>query len=401
MPIPILMPALSPTMVEGNLVRWLKNEGDSIRSGEVIAEIETDKATMEIEASDDGILGKILVPAGTENVKVREHIALLLEKGEDPSVLENFAPVTHKIQEVKSEPIVSIEPQPIEVISSRPRIADERIVASPLAKRVARENNIDLAAIKGTGSRGRILEADVLHAQRHPAKEKTSGGGYREVPFNNVRKVIAKKLTEAKQQIPHFYLTIDCYLDALLQLRSETNQHIQEKVSINDFIIKAGALSLIKVPEANATGHDNAVRYYDTADVAVAVAVEGGLFTPIIRQAETKSVQDISREMRELANRARSGKLTPEEYLGGAFTISNLGMFGIKQFEAIINPPQASILAVGAGEKRPFIQSDGSLKVGTFMTCTLSVDHRILDGAISSKFLAAFKEMIENPQQLL
>lgn len=396
MPIPVLMPALSPTMVEGNLVRWLKNEGDQVKSGEVIAEIETDKATMEIESSDDGILGRILIPAGTESVKVREPIALLLEKGEDPQALESFVSKT----DVKPTPAVSSEPQPVEeIISSRPQASDKRIFASPLAKRVARDNNVDLSTLSGSGPHGRILEEDV---RRKPTPtQPTQAGAYREVPFTNVRKVIARKLTEAKQQIPHFYLTIDCQLDALLQLRSETNHRIEQKVSLNDFIIRAGALSLIKVPEANATGHENAARYYDTADVAVAVAVEGGLFTPVIRRAETKSVQEISLEMRQLADRARNGKLTPDEYAGGAFTISNLGMYGIKQFGAIINPPQASIMAIGAGEKRPYIQTDGSLKVGTFMTCTLSVDHRILDGAISARFLAAFKEVIEDPLRLL
>lgn len=397
MPIEILMPALSPTMTEGNLVRWLKKEGEKVKAGELLAEIETDKATMEMEAVDEGIMGKILVPEGSEGVRVNTLIAVLVEEGE---TLENFKP-----QNTRSEPIASQQPvveTKTPVAAQQPATLTEKLFVSPLARRIAKENDIDLTKVKGTGPRGRIVEADVRQAGQNPAISLSGETPYREVSLNNMRKVIAKRLTEAKQQVPHFYLTIDCQLDTLLQLRIDINARLNEdKLSVNDFIIRACALSLIEVPEANAAWYETVIRQYQTADVAVAVAIEGGLVTPLIRQAEKKSVRELSAEMRSLAQRARAGKLMPEEYQGGTFTLSNLGMYGIKHFGAILNPPQACILAVGMGEKRPIVTKESSVAVATIMTCTLSVDHRAVDGAVGSRFLAAFKAFIEDPLRLL
>ncbi|MEI8295321.1 MAG: 2-oxo acid dehydrogenase subunit E2, partial [Alphaproteobacteria bacterium] len=322
MPIEILMPALSPTMTEGNLIRWLKKEGDTVKAGELLAEIETDKATMEMEAVDEGVIGKIIISGGTEGVKVNELIAVLLEAGEG---MQDFKPK-------KAVPKKEAAPLPeVQEAAVQPSVATvastDRIIASPLARRVAHENQIDLTKVKGTGPRGRIVEADVLNKAGGQLSVPMSGeNSYIDVPLSNMRKVIAKRLTEAKRDIPHFYLTIDCQLDDLLRLRGSFNARPGvDKLSVNDFIIRACALALEEVPEANAAWHDTVIRQYRDADVAVAVAIDGGLITPLIRQAQTKSVRALSLEMRELAQRARAGKLRPEEYQGGTFTLSNLG----------------------------------------------------------------------------
>lgn len=409
MPIKILMPALSPTMTEGNLVRWLKSEGDTIKAGQVLAEIETDKATMEVEAVDEGILAKILVPAGTEGVKVNSLIALVLEEGEDKSALETIkgdeglalAPGTEEVS------VVTTAVAAPEVAA---QLAGERLFASPLARRIADQNNLNLAAIDGSGPRGRIVKADVesfmqaapkVSAPKEPVAPVYNQSSYVDVSLSGMRKVIAKRLSESKQTIPHFYLTIDCNLEALLKLRGEINARLtMGKLSVNDFIVRAVALSLIKVPAANASWHETHMRQYQAADVCVAVAVDGGLVTPVVRSAEMKPLNQLSIEVKDLAERARLGKLLPEEYQGGSFTISNLGMYGVKQFAAIINPPQAAILAVGVGEQRPVV-SNGQLAIATVMSCTLCADHRVIDGAVGAEFLAAFKEFIEDPLRLL
>ncbi|AIK96354.1 pyruvate dehydrogenase complex dihydrolipoamide acetyltransferase [Candidatus Odyssella acanthamoebae] len=420
MPIKILMPALSPTMTEGNLVRWLKSEGDMVKPGQVIAEIETDKATMEVEAVDEGVLAKIYVPAGTESVKVNMLIGVILEEGENESdlaALSDGAPLSvegsasvEKAASVEKGAQASVA---VDAAKPTPSASGERVFASPLARRLAEQNNVNIASIPGTGPHGRIVKADVEAAAVSGAKPATiqnSSGqaplvygtaGYAELPLNNMRKVIANRLTESKQQVPHFYLTVDCNLDALLKLRSDINARLEDtKISVNDFIVRATALALMKVPASNASWHDTHIRQYQAADVCVAVAIEGGLVTPVVRSAHLKSLKEISVEVKSLAERARAGKLMPEEYQGGSFTISNLGMYGINQFAAIINPPQAGIMAVGAGEQRAIVK-DGQMQVATMMTCTLSADHRVVDGAVGANFLAAFKEFIEDPLRLL
>ncbi|HFD16637.1 MAG TPA: pyruvate dehydrogenase complex dihydrolipoamide acetyltransferase [Rhodospirillales bacterium] len=433
MPITITMPALSPTMTEGNLSRWLKKEGEKVSPGDVIAEIETDKATMEVEATDEGILGKILVPEGTEGVPVNTPIALLLEEGEDPSVLEQAAPggapaappptaeapapaAPTPPAEARSTPSAAAPVAP--TAASAPAPEGERIFASPLARRMAERAGIDLRTIRGSGPHGRIVKADVERAiaarvevvpsERAPtpapaaAPAAAPAGAYEEIPLSTMRKVIAKRLTEAKRDIPHFYLTIDCVLDPLLDLRKRLNERpgAEYKLSVNDFVIKAVALAIREVPDVNASwGGDRIYRYRDI-DISVAVAIPGGLITPIVRKADQKGLATISAEMKEMAARAREGKLLPEEYQGGGFSISNLGMYGIREFAAVINPPQACILAVGAGEKRPVVR-DGALAVATVMTVTLSVDHRVVDGALGARFLQAFKALVEDPLALL
>lgn len=419
MPIKILMPALSPTMAEGNLVRWLKSEGDQLKSGDVLAEIETDKATMEVEAVDEGKLAKILVPAGTENVKVNEVIAILLEEGEDVSSLDSVnntqaspnqeIPVTKKLEEVKEASVMTTP----SVGGSKD--AQERIFASPLARRVASNNQIDLATLQGSGPRGRIIKADVEAAvSNKPQSSQVSTTtsykaaddlypAYEEVKVSNMRKVIAQRLTESKQNVPHFYLTVECEIDELLNFRKQINKSLpeSERISVNDLIIKAISVALKKVPDANASWIEGGyVRRYQHADVSVAVAVEGGLITPIVRGAELKSILEISREMKELISKARAGKLKPQEFQGGTFSLSNLGMYGIKNFSAVINPPQGCILAVGAGEELPIVR-DGKVEIATIMGCTLSVDHRVVDGAVGAEFLKVFKSLITNPILML
>lgn len=403
MPVQILMPALSPTMTEGNLVKWHKAEGDAVKAGQVLAEIETDKATMEVEAVDEGILGCIIIPAGTENVKVNALIGLILEDGEDKSALDSFKTPEAEKTEIATPAIKTAT----EIVTSPTVITKtntERVYATPLARRIATQKGIDLHDINGSGPRGRIIKADIENSTPSAGSNavKYTEGTHIDVPMNNMRKTIAKRLTEAKQTIPHFYLTIDCNIDKLLTLRAEVNAlpNATQKLSVNDFIIRACALALKEVPEANATFHDTFVRQYSTVDMSVAVAIDGGLVTPVIRSAEQKSLSTLSTEMKSLAERARTGKLKPEEYQGGGFTLSNLGMFGIKHFGAIINPPQASILAVGTGEQRAVVKN-GEIVSATMMSCTLSVDHRAIDGAVGSRLLAAFKEFIENPLSLL
>lgn len=434
MPIEILMPALSPTMTEGNLVAWLKAEGDTISPGEVIAEIETDKATMEVEAVDEGVLGKILVAAGTEGVSVNAAIAILLEEGEDKSSIKDNAYGSDQIEvqntqnsEQKSEGQPDInEPKTGKVISENTKVPlgkmqsplivnqdDVRVAASPLARRMAEHAGLDLAKISGSGPNGRIIKADIDQVLSQdnalklpPVSTVTSpsiepSAQYDAIPNNSMRKVIASRLTESKQAAPHFYMTVDCNVDALKQVRMELNEKVEgTKISINDLIIRASAIALKQVPEANASWTEEATLVYKTIDISVAVAIEGGLITPIIRDAGAKGVKEISVKMKDLANRAREGKLMPEEYQGGTFSISNLGMYGVKEFSAVINPPQGAILAIGAAEERPIIK-DGAVAAATLMTCTLSVDHRVVDGAVGARFLSAFKRLIEDPLTML
>jgi pyruvate dehydrogenase E2 component (dihydrolipoamide acetyltransferase) len=420
MPISILMPALSPTMTEGTLAKWLKKEGDAVKSGEAIAEIETDKATMEMEAADDGVLGKILVPAGTSGVKVNAPIALLLEEGEDKSALAKAAPAPVAPPKAAPAPKPAAAPAPQPAAAAAPAIKGTRVAASPLAKRLAKEANVDLARVAGSGPHGRIVRRDIEAVAAGklpmlaPAQVPTGAKAppidasmpFTEVPNSTFRKAIARRLLESKRDIPHFYLSVDCELDALLKLRADLNARAPKdgegayKLSVNDFVVRATALALRKVPAANATWTDAAIRLYRNIDISVAVATPLGLITPVIRRADTKGLAEISREMKALAEKARAGKLTPAEYEGGGFTISNLGMYGIKSFSAIINPPQSCILAVGAGEQRPVVRK-GALAIATVMTCTLSVDHRSVDGAVGAEFLAAFKPMIEDPTTML
>lgn len=405
MPIEILMPALSPTMTEGNLVKWLKKEGDAIKSGDVIAEIETDKATMEVDTPEEGRLGKIIVPEGTEGVKVNQVIALLLEEGEDTAVLDKFQPSQPAEQPATPAPAPTPQaaPAPKEAPSS-----GERVFATPLARRIAEDGGVNIRSISGTGPHGRVVKADVEQAltQVRPVVTSSSLPGYEPaydvLPVSNMRKVIARRLVEAKQTVPHFYLTVDCDIGALLKARQQINEKAKGayKLSVNDFVIKASAQALKRVPAANASWIEDQIFQYKSADIAVAVAIEGGLITPVIRQAETKGLIDISLEMKALAERARDGKLKPEEFQGGTFSLSNLGMYGISQFSAIINPPQGCILAVGAGEERPVVRN-GLLTTAMMMTCTLSVDHRVVDGAIGATYLTAFKELIENPVMMV
>lgn len=426
MPIEILMPALSPTMTEGTLAKWVKKEGDEVKSGQVIAEIETDKATMEVEAVDEGKLGKILISAGTEGVPVNEVIALLLEEGEDKKALDNYKPAKQekaegntaknedkkedKKPEGKTETVTiqrkdSKAPTPPK---SKTSTAGE-IKASPIAKRIAKEKGVALANVIGTGPHGRIIKEDVERAVLRGGAGGTTQRDSSEfitMPNSGMRKTVAKRLLEAKQQMPHFYLSVDCELDRLLDIRKQLNAKAAGdagkegkpayKLSVNDFVIRASALALKKVPEANSSWYDDAIVQYTNVDISIAVAIEGGLITPIVKNADQKSVQQISKEMKTLAEKARAGKLQPEEYQGGGFSISNLGMYGIRQFSAIINPPQSCILAIGAGEERVVIK-DGKMTPATVMTVTISVDHRSVDGAVGAKFLAAFKEFIEQP----
>lgn len=422
MPIEILMPALSPTMKEGNLAKWLKKEGDKVSPGEVIAEIETDKATMEVEAVDEGVIGKILVSAGTEGVAVNQLIAVLLEDGEDAAELDAFikkagnAPAA-KQEEKAVEKEVAVASAAVTVHAAGIAQHDGRIKASPLAKRVASQEGVNLAQIQGSGPHGRIIKADVLEAAAHgtSAVNLVAQGGtirnateYTPIPNNNMRKVIARRLLESKQTVPHFYLNIDCRLDNLLQLRQQMNEAAEKdadgkpayKLSVNDFIIKAVALALRKVPAANASWTEEAILQYNNVDVSVAVAIDGGLITPIVKNADQKGLSVISNTMKDLAARARANKLAPEEFQGGGFSISNLGMYGIKQFNAIINPPQACILAIGAGEERAVI-NNGKIEVATVMEATLSSDHRVVDGAVGAEFLAAFKKFVEQPVTML
>ena len=409
MPIAIKMPALSPTMEEGTLAKWLVKVGDTVRSGDIMAEIETDKATMEFEAVDEGTIIAIAVAEGTEGVKVGTVIATLAGEDEDPAVP---AP---KASAAKPEPAAAA-PITVKPVPAAPSPIGDRVVASPLAKRIAEQNGVDLKALKGSGPGGRIVKADVESqagkASPTPLAAATSapapavpdfGIPYEAEKLNNVRKTIARRLTEAKQTIPHIYLTVDVRLDALLKLRGELNNALEAdgiKLSVNDLLIKALAKALIRVPKCNVSFAGDELRKYARADVSVAVAAPSGLITPIIVDAAGKGVAQISTEMKALADKAREGKLMPHEYQGGTASLSNLGMFGIKQFDAVINPPQAMIMAVGAGEQRPYVV-DGALSVASVMSATGSFDHRAIDGADGAQLMQAFKSLIENPLGLL
>jgi len=417
MPIEIKMPALSPTMEEGTLAKWCVKEGDTVSSGDIMAEIETDKATMEFEAVDEGTIVSISVPEGTEGVKVGTVIAVLASEDEDSSVKP--APKSADAKPALAEPAQAPAPAPAPAAS--PSVAakqGDRVIASPLAKRIAEQKGVDLKAVKGSGPNGRIVKADVEAAQPGAAPVAAApaaapqavqastpdfGIPYEAEKLNNVRKTIARRLTEAKQTIPHIYLTVDVRLDALLKLRGELNKALEAdgvKLSVNDLLIKALAKALIRVPKCNVSFAGDELRKFSRADISVAVAAPSGLITPIIVDAATKGVAQISKEMKALADKARDGKLMPHEYQGGTASLSNLGMFGIKQFDAVINPPQAMIMAVGAGEQRPYVV-EGALSVASVMSATGSFDHRAIDGADGAQLMQAFKDLIENPLGLV
>ena len=465
MPIKVLMPALSPTMTEGKIARWLKKEGDKIKSGDVLAEIETDKATMEVEAVDEGSLGKILVAGGTENVKVNTPIALILEEGEDKGALSDAgtgasAAAAAPAPKAAAAPTSAAGTPAPSATPLAQRMANQagvnlagvagsgpggkvtrndvaaatsasapggssagRVFASPLARRIAEQKGLDLSQVAGSGPNGRIVKSDVERAAsgggaKAPAGRSAPAGvptraaaviagptPHHVVPHSTMRKVIAKRLTESKQQVPHFYLTLDCNIDALLKGREALNAQSPKgdgayKLSVNDFVIKATAMALLKTPAANVSWSDEGMVVYERADISVAVAIPGGLITPIIFDAANKGLIQISSEMRDLAKRARENKLKPEEFQGGTFSISNLGMYGIKHFEAVINPPQAGILAIGAGEERAVVK-DGQVTVANVMSVTLSADHRAIDGAVGAEFIATFKKLIEEPLGML
>jgi pyruvate dehydrogenase E2 component (dihydrolipoamide acetyltransferase) len=403
MPIEILMPALSPTMTEGNLAKWLKKEGDKIKPGDVLAEIETDKATMEVESIDEGILGKIFIAGGSRDVPVNHLIALILEEGESLKDIENYVPKAAIVLTApKAAPVIAAARIETASITNN----ETRIKASPLAKRIAENEKIDLKLINGTGPHGRIIKDDVLNNKATSIKPVTFpvlGRNMDEhiaIPNSNIRRVIAKRLLESKQNIPHFYLSIECNIDKLLQVRAEMNVDNENfKLSINDFVIKAVAMALRIIPEANASWTDDAIIQYSNVDISVAVAIEGGLITPIIQNADQKSMSIISNQMKSLAKRARENALKPEEFQGGGFSISNLGMYGIKQFNAIVNPPQSCILAIGASNKRAVVIND-EIKIATIIDVSLSCDHRVVDGTVGANFMAIFKKFIENPVKM-
>lgn len=456
MPTPILMPALSPTMEEGKLAKWLVKEGQKVRSGDIIAEIETDKATMEVEAVDEGTVGRLLIEEGTDKVKVNTPIAMLLEEGESAGALgaATAAPASSSTTALSGaqKPSASATPatktaakedpapRSQSAASTPPQAnghAEARIFASPLARRLAKEGKLDLTRVQGSGPHGRIVKRDIEAAlkggaQRAPAAPVQSTaittspaaatsiqampddkvialyeqGSYEVVPHDGMRRIIAQRLTQSKQTIPHFYMSVDCRLDTLLAARERINKIAPKegprayKLSVNDFVIKALALALQQVPAANATWTEAGMLRHRHSDVGVAVAVEGGLFTPVIRHAELKTLGEISNEMKDLAERARKRRLAPHEYQGGTTSISNLGMYGIKAFDAVINPPHATILAVGAGEKRAVVNGD-RVEVATIMTCTLSCDHRVVDGAVGADLLNAFRALVEDPVRML
>lgn len=448
MPINITMPALSPTMEEGKLAKWHVKEGDTVSSGDVIAEIETDKATMEVEAVDEGKIGKIVVAEGTENVKVNSVIAVLLQDGESADAAAPAPKVEAPKPEAKPAPAPAAAPASANVVTgtaslatpvpvAKPALAANggaKVFASPLARRLAKDAGINVSAIAGTGPHGRVVKKDVEAAasgktplKAAPSAAPSAGaaapaggmskaqvlalyeeGSYELVPNDGMRKTVAARLTESKQTVPHFYLTLDCRIDALLEARETINASAPKgkdgkpefKLSVNDFVMKAWAVALQRVPAANATWAGDSILYHKRSDVAVAVAVPGGLFTPVVKSCDTKSLRQISEEVKDLATRARSKKLAPHEYQGGASSVSNLGMYGIKEFGAVINPPHGTILAVGVGEERVYADK-GQIKVGQFMTVTLSCDHRSVDGALGAELLGVFKSLIENPVMML
>ena len=423
MPVNILMPALSPTMEKGKLAKWLKKEGDKVKSGDVLAEIETDKATMEVEAVDEGTLGKILVAEGTDDVLVNAPIAIILGEGEKLGDLPKAA--TAPVAKPAAAPAAAASPTASATSAPLPKADGSRIFASPLAKRIAKQKGIDLAAVKGSGPHGRVVLKDVENAKPGavPAA-KTAGmpqgmsdeavlklfepGSYDLVPHDGMRKTIARRLTESKQTVPHFYVTVDCVLEHLLPLRERLNLQAPRdkdgkpawKVSVNDFIIKAMAMALMKVPDANVSWTENAMVKHHHADVGVAVSIPGGLITPVVRKAETKGLTQISMEMKDYAARARTRRLKPEEYTGGSTSVSNLGMMNIKNFAAIVNPPQATILAVGTGERRAVVRGN-DIVIEHQMSVTLSTDHRCVDGALGAELLSAFRMYLEDPGLML
>ena len=431
MPTEILMPALTPTMEEGTLAKWLVKEGDEVAAGDLLAEIETDKATMEFEAVDEGVIGKLLIDEGAERVKVNTPIAVLLAEGESAGDIPDTAAASAPAgpSSAQKAPPASADPATAEAPPAPQDAEGARIFASPLARRIAADKGLDLARITGTGPRGRIVKADVEAASAQPmtparAEEAPApkaapapaspsasqiaalyeGREFTEVPLDGMRKTIAARLSEAKQTIPHFYLRRDIQLDALLKFRADLNAQLAPrgvKLSVNDFIIKACAAALQQVPDANAVWAGDRILKLTPSDVAVAVAIEGGLFTPVLKDAHQKSLSALSAEMKDLATRARDRKLSPQEYQGGSFAISNLGMFGIDNFDAVINPPHGAILAVGAGVKKPVVNAEGDLAVATVMSVTLSVDHRVIDGALGAELLTAIKDGLENPLALL
>ena len=427
MSVNILMPALSPTMEEGTLAKWLVKEGDRIQSGDLIAEIETDKATMEFEAVDEGIIGKLLVTEGSEGVKVNSPIAIILDDGEDLEVQET-KDITSQVKP-KEQTVISAAPlETKNPLTGVAQTSSLRIFATPLARRLAKENGVDLGSINGSGPHGRIVKNDILNINAFSpiANQETladpvlrtntvqaSGSSvenlyadreFKEIPLNSMRKTVATRLTEAKQNIPHFYLRKEIKIDELLQVRSRLNAHLAErnnKLSINDFIIKSCALALQSVPMANAVWAEDKILQLKPSDIAVAVSVEDGLFTPIIRDADEKSLSNLSKEMKELAEKARSKKLMPSEYQGGSFSISNLGMFGVDDFDAVINPPHGAILAVGRGLKKPIVNDDDTISVANVMSLTLSVDHRVIDGALGADLLQNIAKYLEDPVLML
>lgn len=421
MPIEIKMPALSPTMEEGTLARWLVNVGDQVSAGDIMAEIETDKATMEFEAVDEGTIAAITVEAGAENVKVGTVIAMLAEEGEDVEAAASAkaAPAAAKEDApTPAAPASAAAPAPTPAPAPAPAQSGTRIIASPLAKRIAEQKGLDLSAVKGSGPNGRIVKADVEGAQpgaaapvasaaapapSAPAEAQTFGIPHTAEKLSNMRKTIARRLTESKQQVPHIYLTVDIQLDKLLKLRGEMNAALEPqgvKLSVNDLLIKALAKSLIQVPACNVQFAGDQLISFQRADISVAVSIPSGLITPIVTDAGSKSISAISSEMKDLAGRARDGKLMPEEYQGGTASLSNMGMYGIKQFEAVINPPQGMIMAIGAGEQRPYVV-DGALSVASVMSATGSFDHRAIDGADGAQLMQAFKHLVENPLGLV
>jgi pyruvate dehydrogenase E2 component (dihydrolipoamide acetyltransferase) len=445
MPINITMPALSPTMEEGNLAKWLVKEGDKVAPGDVIAEIETDKATMEVEAVDEGVVAKIVVPAGTDAVKVNALIAILAEEGEDVAAAAKGGDAAPAKAEAKAEapkeekseaapaPAANAAPAAAPAPAAKAEKSGERVFASPLARRLAKEAGLDLSAVSGSGPRGRIVKSDIEKtvasggAKAAPATAAAAAsaptaakgmseeavlklfeqGSYELVPHDGMRKTIAKRLQESKQTIPHFYVSVDCELDALMALRAQLNAASPEKdgkpaykLSVNDMVIKALALALRDVPDANVSWTETNMVKHKHADVGVAVSIPGGLITPIVRQAELKSLSAISNEMKDLGKRAKERKLKPEEYQGGTTAVSNMGMMGVKSFSAVVNPPHATILAVGAGEQRAVVKN-GEIKIANVMTVTLSTDHRCVDGALGAELLGAFKRYIENPMGML
>ena len=427
MSVNILMPALSPTMEEGTLAKWLVKEGDKIQSGDLIAEIETDKATMEFEAVDEGIIGKLLVSEGSEGVKVNSPIAVILDDGEELKVNETadlVGDTEHTKLEITKEEVVENKEPSMNVIQN----SNTRIFATPLARRLAREKGVDLGNISGSGPHGRIVKTDILDVNvssvdtnqvslKNPVLgtnvQQAYGSSitnlyadreFKEIPLNNMRKTVASRLTEAKQNVPHFYLRKEVKIDELLQVRARLNAHLAEKnnkLSINDFIIKSCALALQSVPTANAIWAEDKILQLKPSDIAVAVSVEDGLFTPIIRDADIKSLANISKEMKDLAGKARSKKLMPSEYQGGSFSVSNLGMFGVDNFDAVINPPHGAILAVGRGLQKPIVNEDETISVANLMSLTLSVDHRVIDGALGAKLLQNIVNYLEDPVLML